>query len=245
MGLASPDNTSEGELPKRWFCEDGKRLLAKGSGPLGQEPYNEAVATALHRRVLSPGDFVPYEVRHGASGPMSVCPLFLGSDEEYVPAQAVLKAFPRPSHRSFYQHYLESCAVLGVEGAEQAVGKMIMTDDLIANHDRHYRNFGLVRNVETLACRPAPLFDSGSSLWCDVPTARLARDLSFQTKPFHEDANRQLRLVDDYSWLRLDALDGFVDEAIALLSENPAMGDRLVFIREGMERRLRRLQLLA
>lgn len=34
-----------------------------------QRPFNEAVATALHRRLLSKGEFVPYTVERMFDGP--------------------------------------------------------------------------------------------------------------------------------------------------------------------------------
>lgn len=49
IGLKNPDNTSEGELPKSWMIRNGIRVLAKGYGMDDQRPFNEAVATALHR----------------------------------------------------------------------------------------------------------------------------------------------------------------------------------------------------
>lgn len=76
------------------------------------------------------------------------------------------------------------------------------------NTDRHYSNFGLIRNIETLAVRPAPIYDTGASLWSgelDVD----GRD--WFAKPFYTatgkpSALRQLRLVEDWSRFDLDAL---------------------------------------
>lgn len=145
-----------------------------------------------------------------------------------------------------YRHYIECCEALGVSDAELAVQKMIVCDDIIANTDRHWRNFGLVRDVETLEYRVAPLFDSGSSLWHQLPTRDMAySDFSFFTKPFAEDANDQLRLVSDFSWLDLDALNGFPEAAADLLDQNPALAGRVDFIFEGIRSRIERLRVIA
>ena len=56
VGLDSPDNTSEGELPKKWVCDGAKRLLVKGGSVLNQEPFNEAAASALYSRLLAPDE---------------------------------------------------------------------------------------------------------------------------------------------------------------------------------------------
>ncbi|MBQ9069694.1 MAG: DNA-binding protein, partial [Eggerthellaceae bacterium] len=98
---------------------------------------------------------------------------------------------------------------------------MIVCDDILANHDRHWRNFGIIRNVGTLECRPAPIFDSGSSLWCNVGIAVLeSGDLSYACKPFDESPAHQLMLVRDFSWITEKALEGFADEAVGILEQN-------------------------
>ncbi|MCI8425852.1 MAG: helix-turn-helix domain-containing protein, partial [Adlercreutzia sp.] len=173
VGLDSPDNTSDGVLSKRWICEDGKRVLLKGGTLLEQEPFNEAIATELHRRLLTSGEYVPYELRQWNDSYVSACPNFLSSTEELIPAYYVNEVRPRDDRANSYRHYVDCCHALGVENIEDALGKMIVCDYLVANTDRHWRNFGLVRDVETLEYRPAPLFDSGSSLWCRVPTREL------------------------------------------------------------------------
>ena len=119
---------------------------------------------------------------------------------------------------------------------------MIVCDDILGNSDRHWRNFGLVRDVETLRYRIAPLFDTGGSLWCSSTLESLrAHDFSFTTKPFYEDANRQLRLVNDYSWFDPAALEGFADELSAILSDNPALAERVDYICCAVQKRIDRL----
>ncbi len=243
VGLDSPDNTSDGVLSKRWVCRDGERRLLKGGTLLEQEPYNEVIATNLFNRLLKPEEYVPYRLEEWGGAVVSSCPNFLRSDEEFIPALYVAEIARRPEGRSSYRHYVECCERLGITDAETALGKMIVGDYVMANSDRHWRNFGIVRNVETLECRIAPLFDTGTSLWCHIPT----RELPFASfcsgaKPFFEDANRQLRLVDDASWLDLDKLTGFPEWASDFLEENPAMIGRTDSIFEGIQTRIDRLR---
>lgn len=59
---------------------------------------------------------------------------------------------------------------------------MIVCDSIIANTDRHLRNFGFIRDIDTLEWRFAPLFDSGNSLWYDKDESEVARgDYSFMS----------------------------------------------------------------
>lgn len=242
VGLSSPDNTSEGELPKKWVLEDGRRVLLKGAGPLGQEPLNEALATNLHRRLLRPGEYVPYEVRVSDLGTVCACTCFLADDEEYVPAYYVRQLRRKPNHLNEYRHLIECYVALGVEGAEEALAKMLVCDDIIANHDRHLRNFGIIRNVNTLQCRVAPLFDSGSSLWCNVSTRELEQGgRRFETKPFYEDPNRQLRLVDSLDWLDVSALDGFANDVERTLAAEAGTRERAGLIADAVRWRVSRL----
>ena len=92
---AKPDNTSDGNLEKRWVCRDGVRVLLKGGTNYGQESYNEAVATALHRRLLAPGGYVAYTVEGEGATALSCCADFLTDEEEYVPALYVERALGR------------------------------------------------------------------------------------------------------------------------------------------------------
>ena len=88
---------------------------------------------------------------------------------------------------------------------------MIVCDYIIANYDRHYRNFGAIRNVNTLEwIGIAPIFDSGSSLWATQPTSLIGS--TYKCKPFKSYPEEQLGLVDDLFWLDITKLEGFEQE---------------------------------
>ncbi len=243
VGLDSPDNTSEGELPKRWAVRDGARVLFKGCGTDDQRPFNEAVASALHARLLGPGEYVPYEVVRVAGGPACVCPDFLEPREEYVPAAYVKDAMGSTRGTSTYDRL---CRFAGMYGdgdspVREAFCKMFVCDSILANSDRHWRNFGFVRNVDTLEMRPAPVFDTGNSLWYEKTAAQVAAgDWTFAAKPFGPEPERQLALVDRAAWFDPSALDGFVVEAVGILegSAHATQPGRLDFIARGLEARV-------
>lgn len=243
VGLQSPDNTSEGELPKCWICDGDARILLKGGSALGQEPYNEVIASNLYQRLLEQNDYVEYQLIGRSQDTVCSCKTFIHSREEYIPAYYVRQIKRKANHHSDYQHYLECCASLGIDEAERALAKMIACDDILGNFDRHWRNFGLIRNIDTLQYRVAPLFDTGNSLWCNVSEKVLsAGNFSFATKPFYEDANRQLRLVNDYTWFDPNALQGFAQEAADILRQNSAIASRADLIREGIQYRIDRIE---
>lgn len=238
-----PDNTSDGVLTKHWAIVDGKRCLFKAGSHLDQEPYNEVVASRLHARLLPSQEYVEYDLAFDEGAPLSVCPIFIGDTEEFIPAQYVVRTKRRQSHHNDYRHYVECCLSLGIETIEDSLARMIVCDDILANTDRHWRNFGIIRNVETLECRPAPLFDSGTSLWCTKSDAELSRgDFSFASKQFNSDIAKQLMLANDLSWIRIDAFDGFVAEACEILGKNEMVQARIPSIRQALEKRVERIQ---
>jgi hypothetical protein len=121
-----------------------------------------------------------------------------------------------------YQHYVDCCAGLGIPEARIGLDKMLAADYLIANYDRHYNNFGAVRNADTLEwLGPAPLFDNGSSLWCNQAAAAIRGGERAKSQPFFAAREEQIKLVKDFSWLSFDALRGLDEEVGELLRGMP------------------------
>ncbi len=242
---AHPDNTSDGNLEKFWSVENGRRVLNKAGGASAQEPLNEEIATRFFETVLAPADFVGYRCEKMRGRLFSRCENFLADDEEYVPAHYVRRIREKPNHTSGYQHYVDCCAELGVDGIEEFLSKMIVCDFALMNHDRHYRNFGLVRNVRTLEWKVAPLFDTGSSLLCNVDDYDLANGLyTFKSKPFHERPRKQLLLADDLSWFAPASLDGLCPIVEEVLGEYGRFEKRLPHLLAALRRQARIVELL-
>jgi hypothetical protein len=94
---------------------------------------------------------------------------------------------------------------------------MLVLDYIISNEDRHYNNFGFVRNAETLEWLGlAPIYDSGTSLWLD--TRFVGKKL--ECNPFKKDHEKQIMLVKDFSWFNATALTGLDEEMIEILSQS-------------------------
>lgn len=211
VSLMSPDNTTDGWLKKKWAILDGRRCLLKGgSGATQQEPYNEVLASILMDRLGIA--HVPYTLLVQGGYPYSVCKDFITPDTELIPAWYLMQTRKKANHVSVYQHYLDCCDALGVSGVREAVERMITVDYLLANEDRHQNNFGVIRNAETLEyLGPAPLYDNGSSLWFDKPTAMIGGG-RVVCKPFKNSHEEQIKLVASFDWLDLSRLDG-IEEA--------------------------------
>lgn len=240
VGLQSPDNTSEGMLSKRWICdESGHRLLLKGSGASGREAVNEVIATRLYRRLLQASEYTEYKLATWNGKAVSTCETFIHPDEEFIPAWYIKRLHKKPNNWNEYRQYYETCADLGVVEAIAYVDRMLVCDSILANTDRHWFNFGILRNVETLECRPAPIYDTGNCLWADTDLENLLRgDYRFTAKPFYPDPQRQLDLVFDGRWFRPDALEGFTDEVHDILASRLYDNRLISAICRGLEGRL-------
>lgn len=244
VGLTSPDNTSEGELPKKWIADAaGGRFLLKGCRTDDQRPFNEAVATALYRRLLAPEDYVAYEVVATADGPASCCANFLQPCEEYVPAVHIKDKSGNIRATSNYDRFCRTVVTMGIDEkvVRSALSKMIVCDVVLANTDRHWRNFGLIRNIDTLTWRLAPLFDAGNCLWFSNTGREVAaQDWAFRVPPFGIDASSALACVDDVAWFDPTAIADFADEACDLLSgsKHATQPGRLDYIHEGLRRNI-------
>jgi hypothetical protein len=218
FSLMSPDASVDGVLRKKWVIQDDIRYLIKGGQ--SQEPYNELIATRLFERLLLTGDYVPYDLYREKNGVYSRCANMIGADEELIPAWHIINYYHYEDYHTKYEHCLESYRKLGATNAQQALAKMIVCDALMANFDRHYNNFGLVRNVKTLRItRVAPLWDTGNSLF--VGNSIIPDDpWDYVARPFYRDARIQVDLVKDFTWYDGDALQGFDEEVREILSND-------------------------
>ena len=149
IDLRSPDWTCDGNLRKRWAILDGKRCLVKaGSGPFQQQPFNEVIASKMADRLGIP--HIPYTLLWDDGIPYSVCEDFVTPNTELIPAWRVMQTQKKDNQTSVYQHYRNCCEKLGVPGIAHALDQMMVLDYLIANEDRHFNNFGLLRSPDTL-----------------------------------------------------------------------------------------------
>jgi hypothetical protein len=91
---------------------------------------------------------------------------------------------------------------------------MITLDYIIANEDRHFNNFGLLRNAETLEwIGMAPIYDSGSSLGYDKLPGQMKSEKDVGCKPFKNRHTELLQLAQSFEWLDLSKLRD-VEDAI-------------------------------
>ena len=217
FNYSSPDNTSDGNLQKRWKIIDGKRCLLKsGSAPFRQQPINEVIASIILDRLCI--DHIPYTLIWIDDKPYSVCENFVSKDTELVSAARLMQIRPKSNDENGYLHFVNVCSELGFDIVPM-LDRMIVFDYIIANEDRHFGNFGLLREADTLELKgAAPMFDNGTSLWYDKLTSQIP-SADITCKPFKKTHGEQLKLISDVSWLDLSKLEGIEDEISEILSD--------------------------
>ena len=236
VNLSSPNSTLGGDLLKKWKIIDGKRVLLKaGVGAFNQEPYNEVAATELHARLMQSGEFTPYRLLADGRRIYSACDNLLGPDEELVAAWDAIRSVKQPNNLSDMRFLVKCYEDLGLDGdyVLEQLAKMFACDFVTANRDRHYHNFGIVRNVETLqVTRIASVFDSGSCLWSNAELLDAPIDFEYRAKPFKNNGMNpadQVRLFEGhFSWLDGAALEGYPDRVREILGKNPNITERRI-----------------
>lgn len=249
LDFSSPDNTSDGNLKKRWKIINGKRCLIKGgSNPFRQQPFNEVIASEIMERLDIP--HVPYTVMWNKGAPYSVCEDFITENIELVPAWRILKTQKKDNSTSVYQHFINCCNTLGIKDAVPYLDRMIVLDYIIANEDRHFNNFGVIRHAETLEWLGfAPIYDSGSSLGYDKMPAQMRSEKEVVCKPFKNHHSEQLKLVSDFSWIDFDSLSDIGELITDVLSADGAKDymdeNRIRTIAGAAQRRIEQLSQFA
>lgn len=157
----SPELTTQGMLRKAWrFIENDGIYLYKGGtegfANSGKEPYSEYYACQIAEQMgLSA---VHYELENWKGILASKCKLFTDINTAFIPIGRIVKSGGIKACLDFYGQ-------LGTEAAEQ-LKSMLVFDAVIYNEDRHFSNFGILRdNRSGKIIGPAPIFDNGLSLF--------------------------------------------------------------------------------
>ena len=167
-----PSATTQGELQKRWVIdESGTRCLIKGNyGNSFQQSMNEVFASIVHEkqgRLCTP--YIPYKniPMELGGGFGCLCENFTSEDVEFIPAYDVANSIRQPNNVSAYEHYINACVAMGLDRdyIQDNLDYMILSDFILTNTDRHYLNFGILRDSNTLkAVCAAPYFDTGNAM---------------------------------------------------------------------------------
>ena len=186
---------------------------------------------------------IDYKLTYDNGNPHSLCENFVTPETELIPAWRILLTHKQPNNRSLRDHFFDCCEALGIPGVKYNIDKMLTLDYIISNEDRHWNNFGVLRNAETLEWTSlAPIYDSGTSLWHN--TQNIGRPM--KCKPFRSDHAKQIKLVEDFSWFDFNALKGLYNEIMEILSRSEDIDEkRSNLIASAVKERCKQINMLA
>ena len=198
-----PNASLGGEMDKYWDQSEQPTVLVKRScAHYGQQSANELFASELHRRQDSGIGYVQYKFGRTHDGDaVSRCRAFTSEKVEFLSAYQVIMSQKQSHDLPDYESFIEICGEHGLEEEEvrRFLDYQTLTDFVISNTDEHLRNFGVLRDAETLKfiC-PAPIFDSGSSMFYDMEGSSpldTAQLLEQKTNSFQKPEEKMLRYV--------------------------------------------------
>ncbi len=244
LDFMSPDNTSDGMLPKRWVRDEiaGKTILLKaGSGPFEQEPFNEHIASKICE-CLNVISYVDYKIVRDGDKYLSSCENFITTDTELVTASSIMQVLSpvTTKYANKYEFLLQCCKQFDIPEVKETLDVMLTVDYLICNSDRHYGNFGFIRDVNTLQFTGvAPIYDNGTSLW--NKDAQVGK--SFEAKAFCNNHDDNVKLITNWDLIDLSKLQD-VDELVesVLIFDDYLSPKRIGDVAKAVKEQLKKLQ---
>lgn len=235
----SPDNSSDGNLRKKWIIEkDGTRVLIKGGDVFSpQESFNEVISAKIFELLEIP--HARYTILEDKNKKVfySKTPNFTNENIEFINANHIVSSFKNNiDENNKYEFFIKCCENVGINRNlfEKDLVNMFLVDFIIANKDRHYRNFGFLRNSETLEwIGLAPVYDSGNSLFEGLADVDLHNDYfidskNIEAKPFAVNQEAQIKLLPvnkfckSLDFKKLEPLHDFIEK---ILVPNYRMSD--------------------
>ena len=164
LSTTSPEFGTDGNYAKCWIREDdGIYLYKTGSSRYEVEPLSEFLAAQLAAHICP--NYVDYDLDFYRDKLISKCKLFTTEDLGLAKAAGI---FTEDRTIPAMLRYFEEL------GSGDAFRRMCILDALTYNPDRHYGNFGVLFNTDTMEpISMCPVFDNNRSLFPDLDQGQL------------------------------------------------------------------------
>jgi len=218
----TPSSSASGMQPKMWVIHDNERCLLKATEEIShQEPFSEYAASLILDKLDI--EHVKYKIVKRNDEILSICPSMLDNQSELISAWYVCND-KKMNHESSLDHYIRKCGELGIKGdIKTPLEQMIVVDYLIANTDRHWNNFSIIRNSKTLnGEKLAPLYDHGAAFFTKhhhLKMIDINEDL--ECRSFRKKQEENLKFVKNIDWLKRDVLNDMPDILRDVMKSNP------------------------
>lgn len=198
-----PSASLKGDLEKKWLIDkNGNRILVKGNyGSSCIQSISEVFASEIYKRQEIKVPYTEYkfiDISCGGSIVHGCCSRAFTSDKlELVHAHEIVSSMHKPNDINYFQFYKRILQDNGIY-ADDVYDMQIMVDFIITNTDRHFSNFGVLRDPDTLkfVCA-APIYDSGNSMFYKdsyVPVGKALLDIK-TTSAYGKEAKMLSQVV--------------------------------------------------
>lgn len=178
--ILNPSQTLQGSLPKVWRIDSyNKRFMLKGCMK-SSEVTNENLVTSMlnlsdKNKISNINEhmFVEYYEYYDdkENKLLTKCYNFMQNDEDFISADELLeyhKYNVKDAIEDSVEELIKLSENLGLVGLRNQIDFTRVLDFLICNEDRHWNNFGFIRNADTLELKClAPIYDNGYSFFND------------------------------------------------------------------------------
>lgn len=231
-----------GQMEKYWDIGTKPSSLIKESYKgYGQQAINEAFATYLHDLQATDVPYVPYVVGETKdNGLYCRCDAFTNDSVELVSAYEVIEGSKLRNDISLYDNYIWICSSLGIEKQriQDFMDYQTLTDFIISNQDEHLGNFGILRDSDTMQyLGPAPIYDSGNSMFFQEQTEQHTRFSLLQRKitSFYDYEEKMIKNIKNRQIVNMDLVPtvnemidlytsyGFPEEIATVIASNYAL----------------------
>jgi len=221
---SSPDFSLNGELEKRWKYVDKRPVLLKrGKNPYQKEPFCEKIASDLAKAMGLA--HVTYDIGEDDRGYYSICEAFTDEKNELVNAKNFIRTLKYIDEKTDFERFTDKCKENGIEDIAFITDNMIVFDYLMLNVDRHWGNFGVIRDSDSGRIKGmAPIFDTGMSLSREYGLVfDKVQDSGFNNLMLNVDMNRSLEYVKNFAHINLTGLDDFGNHIASVFLSNKNM----------------------
>ena len=179
--------------------------------------------------MLGAAAYVKYQVVHDGGKYFSTCENFITDSTELVTA-ANMRMTQSPllvKAANEYDYLLQCCNTYNIPDVKERLDVMLAVDYIICNTDRHYGNFGFIRNVETLQFDGvAPVYDNGTSLWNKDKFANIGK--KFEARAFTHNQDEAVKLITHFELLDLAKLKNVDELVVDILRKNENLPDNRI-----------------
>ena len=202
--LFNPNFTSEGSLPKIWRYNTSVNnwVLYKAN-----RYYNEVDNEVLWSRILELFNVEHIEYWKGKLNNIK-CALsenYCNNDMEFISAYDLTFRYKKNNQQSDVVNLCKYCKSLGLD-MQQFLNVQLVWDYLLANADRHWNNFGIIREPISLkTLRIMPIYDNGNSLYFKDDLRFSFNDPNLNFTEREKTTKECLKYVTDFSFVRDNA----------------------------------------